>query len=120
MVKKILGTFTAISAIVWLGFFFNGMDQGQYFFIFLIATIINILVIVKTKFWKENTEKKAEIKTIRFLCVIVNIILVFVLLKVMKSEFDLNDSDDIYLSIIMFLSSLAPFAYLLKIKNDYH
>jgi phosphatidylserine synthase len=119
MVKKILGTVTAISAFVWLAFFFNGVDRGQYFFIFLIAAIINILLIIKTKFWKEKSEQKTEIKIIRFLCVIVNIILIFILLKVMKSEFDLDDSDDIYLSILMFLSSLAPFVYLLKIKNDY-
>lgn len=118
MVKKILGGLTLISSLIWFAFFLNGVDQNNYNFVILFAGIINIILIVKTKFWKENPENLAGIKTIRFLCIILNILLALTLMKVMKSEFDLDDLDDIYLSILMLFSVLMPFLYLLMVKNN--
>ncbi|MEO7978450.1 hypothetical protein [Flavobacterium sp.] len=120
MIKKILGILTVISAIVWLVFFINAVDQGEYFFIFLIVSTVNIILIVKTKFWKVNNGQKEEIKIIRLICLLTNIVLAFILFNIMKVEFDLDDSDDICIVIIMILAILAPFFYLLGIKKHYH
>ena len=119
MVKKILGTLTLITSFVWFAFFLNCLDQGEYYFIFLISGIINILLIAKTKFWKESIEKTKGINIIRFLFIIINISLFLILTKMLKSgELDLNDSDNVYLSILWFFSILTPLIYLLKTKNN--
>ena len=117
MSKKIFGTLTLLSSIVWFGFFINGIDRNQIYFIFLLAGLVDLLLVVGTKFWKDSHEQTTVITAMRIACVLVNILLSFFLLKIMKSEVDLDDTDDVLLSILMFLAVVAPLAYLYKTKN---
>jgi hypothetical protein len=119
MLKKILGILTVISALAWLGFFLNGMDQNQFNIIFLFAATANLILVVKTKFWKESTEKEEGITIIRFLFVGINVFLIFTLLPMMRTEIDLDDSDDVYILILILFSVIVPFLYLLKTTTSF-
>lgn len=117
MLKKIFGALTLLSSIVWFAFFINGIDRNQIHFIFLIAGLVDLLLVAGTKFWKDSYEQTPVIRTLRIVCLLVNIPLSFFLLKIMKSEVDLDDTDDVLLSILMFLAVVAPLAYLYKTRN---
>ena len=117
MLKKILGTLTILSSLVWFAFFINGLDRNQVYYVFLFTGIINLLFVMLTKFWRESYEKNTGIKAVRIMCLLLNVFMFFFLYKIMKSEVDLDDSDDILLSIAMFLAIIAPLAYLYKIKS---
>ena len=117
MLKKILGTLTVLSSLVWFAFFINGLDRNQVYYVFLFTGIINLLFVMLTKFWQESYEKNTGIKAVRIMCLFLNVFMFFFLYKIMKSEVDLDDSDDILLSIAMFLAIIAPLVYLYKIKS---
>ncbi|MFV8351803.1 hypothetical protein [Flavobacterium sp. XS2P14] len=124
MLEKFFGTLTLLSSIVWFGFFINGIDRNQIYFIFLIAGLVDLLLVADTKFWKDSYEQTTVITAMRIVCVLVNILLSFFLLKIMKSEVDLDDTDDVLLSILTFLAVVLQL-YLIytklkteKIKHD--
>lgn len=117
MLKKIFGALTLLSSIVWFAFFIHGIDMNQIYFIFLIVGLVDLLLVVLTKFWKDSYEQTTVITAMRIVCVLVNILLSFFLLKILKSEVDLDDPDDVMLSILMFLAVVAPLVYLYKTKN---
>jgi glucan phosphoethanolaminetransferase (alkaline phosphatase superfamily) len=78
--------------------------------------VVNLLLVVLTKFWKNSYEHTIFISFTPIVCGLVNLLLCFLLLKIMKSEVDLDDPDDIFLSILMVLAIVVPFLYLYKIK----
>ncbi|MFV8358305.1 hypothetical protein ACNQGB_19245 [Flavobacterium sp. XS1P32] len=54
MSKKIFGALTLLSSIVWFGFFINGIDRNQIYFIFLLTGLVDLLLVVGTKFWRDS------------------------------------------------------------------
>jgi len=117
MLKKILGIITILSAAAWLAFFFNGVDQNRSDIVLLLPVIINIVLVVKTKFWTDNAEKFEGIKIITFLLIAITLLLVFSIFNELKNEIELDDPDDVCILIVIVISLFTPFGYLLKVKK---
>jgi hypothetical protein len=117
MLKKVLGILTIFAALAWLAFFFNGVDQNQINIIFLLPAIINIVLVVKTKFWTENAAEFEGLKIIQFLLIAISVLILFTVFNELKNEIDLDDPDDIWILIIILFSIFIPFLYLFRVKK---
>lgn len=115
--KKILGALTLLASLVWIAFFINSVDRNQPHYLFFFIGTIDILLVVLTKFWQDTYEQTKAITILRILAFLVNVRVFFFLLKIIKSEVDLDDLDDVFLSITMFIAILVPFFYLYTTKS---